>query len=65
MKNIADKIKKKEAGENFFKLLKHLPFNESYKNVNLIIYKFIKLNDLPLGYKKYIAKIYKNIRNWC
>ena len=30
------------VGEDYFKLLKALPFNPSFKNVNLIIYRFIK-----------------------
>ena len=61
-----DKIKKKE-GENYQQLLKRLPFNESFKNVNIIIHNFIKKKkeDVPQSYKSYIAKIYRNIKNWC
>ena len=42
MKNIMKKINKSLVGEDYFKLLKALPFNPSFKNVNLIIYRFMK-----------------------
>jgi len=42
MKNIMKKINKSSVGEDYFKLLKALPFNPSFKNVNLIIYRFMK-----------------------
>ena len=42
MKNILYHISKKSVGEDYFYLLKSLPFNESFKNVNGIIYNFIK-----------------------
>ena len=42
MKNIMKKINKSSVGEDYFKLLKVLPFNPSFKNVNLIIYRFMK-----------------------
>ena len=42
MKNIMKKINKSSVGEDYFKLLKALPFNSSFKNVNLIIYRFMK-----------------------
>ena len=60
MKNIMRKINKTSVGEDYFKLLKSLPFNSSLKNVNLIIYRFMK-SDAKEGTKKYIAKIFRNI----
>ena len=62
MKNIMKKINKSSVGEDYFKLLKALPFNPSFKNVNLIIYRFMK-SDAKEGTKKYIAKIFTNIKN--
>ena len=60
MKNIMKKINKSSVGDNYFKLLKYLPFNTSYKNVNLIIHRFIK-SEAKDGTKSYIAKIYQRI----
>lgn len=54
------KINKSSVGDNYFKLLKYLPFNTSYKNVNLIIHRFIK-SEAKDGAKSYIAKIYQRI----
>jgi len=62
MKNIMKKINKSSVGDNYFKLLKYLPFNTSYKNVNLIIHRFIR-SEAKDGSKTYICKIYKNIKN--
>ena len=42
MKNILYHISKKSVGEDYFHLLKSLPFNESVKSVNKIIYNFFK-----------------------
>ena len=60
MKNIMKKINKSSVGDNYFKLLKYLPFNTSYKNVNLIIHRFIK-SEAKHGANSYIAKIYQRI----
>ena len=40
--NISRKLSKKEVGDNYFKLLINLPYNESYFNVNKILLKFWK-----------------------
>ena len=42
MKNILYHISKKTVGEDYFHLLKSLPFNESFKSVNAIISNFMK-----------------------
>jgi len=42
MKNIIKKISKLSVGEDYYRLLKSLPFNTSFKNVNNIIYNFFK-----------------------
>ena len=42
MKNICRKLSKAAVGEDYFRLLKSLPFNTSFKNVNMIIYNFLK-----------------------
>ena len=62
MKNIMKKINKSSVGEDYFKLLKSLPFTPSFKNVNLIIYRFMK-SQAQEKTKIYIAKIFKNIKN--
>ena len=42
LRNIVDKIKKVTAGEDYFKLLRRLPFNTDFDSVNVIIYNFLK-----------------------
>ena len=42
MKNILARISKSSVGEDYFHLLKSLPFNESFDNVNKIVYNFFK-----------------------
>ena len=62
MKNILAHISKSSVGEDYFYLLKSLPFNESFDNVNKIIYNFIKSKPkIESGTTSYIAKIFKNI----
>ena len=63
LRNIVDKIKKVTAGEDYFKLLRRLPFNTDFESVNMIIYNFLK-SDARESNKKYIAKIFRNINNW-
>ena len=63
LRNIVDKIKKVSAGEDYFKLLRRLPFNTDFDNVNMIIYNFLK-SEAKESNKKYIAKIFRNINNW-
>ena len=63
LRNIADKIKKVSAGEDYFILLRRLPFNTDFDSVNMIIYNFLK-SDAKESNKKYIAKIFRNINNW-
>ena len=62
MKNILYHISKKTVGEDYFHLLKSLPFNESFKSVNTIIYNFMKSKAKEESRtKSYIAKIFRNI----
>ena len=63
LRNIVDKIKKVSAGEDYFKLLRRLPFNTDFDSVNMIIYNFLK-SDAKDSNKNYIAKIFRNIDNW-
>ena len=42
MKNILNRISKTSVGKDYFELLRSLPFNESFKSVNNIIYNFMK-----------------------
>ena len=58
--NIKKRLSGNTAGEDYYKLLKFLPYNESFSNVNIIIHHFIK-SKAKDGAKKYIAKIFKNI----
>ena len=62
MKNILYHISKQSVGEDYFHLLKSLPFNESFKSVNAIISNFMKSKAKKnSGTKSYIAKIFRNI----
>ena len=40
--NIKKRLSEKSVGEDYYKLLKFLPYNESFENVNKIISRFIK-----------------------
>ena len=41
----------------------NLPFNQNFKNVNIIIYRFFKSK--ANGGRNYMAKILRNKENWC
>ena len=47
LRNFVDKIKKVSAGEDYFKLLRRLPFNTDFDIVNMIIYNFLKSEATP------------------
>ena len=66
MKNIGwhKSMNKTSCGEDFYTLLKHLPFNTSKENVNVIISEFL-LSEATDASKLYICKIFRNIKNWC
>lgn len=61
MRNIIDKIKNRNVGEDYVRLLKRLPFNTDFNSVNKIIWNFMR-SDTKEG-KGYIAKIFNNIEN--
>ena len=63
LRNIVNRIKKGSAGEDYFSLLRRLPFNTDFDSVNMIIYNFLK-SEATNSNKKYIAKIFRNIHHW-